>query len=397
MATTAEITQEGLAYGMDSDGVTTHLLEVGQKKGIVEYDDILKVIPRAELALELVEDLFATLIERGIDIGQFQDDLEDEEGKGADQPDSFSLTQESINDTTTLYLREIGRVALLTAKQEVSLAKRLESAEAAQQELKGPESHTLSEDEKDDLRWRILDGEDAQNHLIMANSRLVVSVAKKYTGRGVPFLDLVQEGNVGLMRAVTKFDYHRGFKFSTYATWWIRQAVTRAIADQGRTIRVPVHMYEQINRLTRANSSLSQSLGREPTIDELAVELEVPPSKVEHIIRVSQRPLSLEKPVGEEEDSVLGDFIPDEDADSPQQSAHHQLLSEKIEDVFQSLTPRETRILQLRFGLVDGHAYTLEEVGKKFGVTRERIRQIEAGALNRLRHPSRKRKLKGFL
>ena len=397
MATTVEITQEGLAHGMDSDSVTTHLLELGKTKGIVEYDDILKVIPRAELALELLEDLFATLIERGIDIGQYQDDLDDEEGDTADQSDAFSLTQESINDTTTLYLREIGRVALLTAKQEVSLAKRLESAEAAKQELIGPEAHALDEDQKDDLRWRIRDGEDAQNHLIMANSRLVVSVAKKYTGRGVPFLDLVQEGNVGLMRAVTKFDYHRGFKFSTYATWWIRQAVTRAIADQGRTIRVPVHMYEQINRLTRANSSLSQSLGREPTIDELAVELEVPASKVEHIIRVSQRPLSLEKPVGEEEDSVLGDFIPDEDADSPQQSAHHQLLSEKIEDVFQSLTPRETRILQLRFGLVDGHAYTLEEVGKKFGVTRERIRQIEAGALNRLRHPSRKRKLKGFL
>ncbi len=397
MVTPVDISQNGLAPGMDSGSVTMHLLEVGQKKGIVEYDDILEVMPRAELALDLLEDLFVALIERGIDIGQFKDDLEEEELQAAEQSDAFSLSQESINDTTTLYLREIGRVALLTAKQEVSLAKRIESAEAAKQELHGSEAHTLNEDQKDNLRWLIRDGEDAQNHLILANSRLVVSVAKKYTGRGVPFLDLVQEGNVGLMRAVTKFDYHRGFKFSTYATWWIRQAVTRAIADQGRTIRVPVHMYEQINRLTRANSFLSQSLGREPTIDELAVELEVSPSKVEHIIRVSQRPLSLEKPVGEEEDSVLGDFIPDEDADSPQQSAHHQLLSEKIEDVFQSLTPRETRILQLRFGLVDGHAYTLEEVGKKFGVTRERIRQIEAGALNRLRHPSRKRKLKGFL
>ncbi len=397
MVSPADVSHNGLAPGMDSGSVTTHLLEVGQKKGIVEYDDILKVMPRAELALDLLEDLFAVLIERGIDIGRFQDDPEDEERSVEEQADAFALTPESINDTTTLYLREIGRVALLTAKQEVSLAKRIESAEAAKQALHSAEAHTLNEDQKDDLRWLVRDGEDAQNHLILANSRLVVSVAKKYTGRGVPFLDLVQEGNVGLMRAVTKFDYHRGFKFSTYATWWIRQAVTRAIADQGRTIRVPVHMYEQINRLTRANSALSQELGREPTIDELAVALEVSPSKVEHIIRVSQRPLSLEKPVGEEEDSVLGDFIPDEEADSPQQSAHHQLLSEKIEDVFQSLTPRETRILQLRFGLVDGHAYTLEEVGKKFGVTRERIRQIEAGALNRLRHPSRKRKLKGFL
>ncbi len=397
MVSPAAIPQNGLAPGMDSGSVTTHLLAIGQKKGIVEYDDILKVMPRAELALDLLEDLFAVLIERGIDIGQFQDDPEEEERAREEASDSFSLTPESINDTTTLYLREIGRVALLTAKQEVSLAKRIERAEAAKQELNSTAPHALHEDQKDELRWLIRDGEDAQNHLILANSRLVVSVAKKYTGRGVPFLDLVQEGNVGLMRAVTKFDYHRGFKFSTYATWWIRQAVTRAIADQGRTIRVPVHMYEQINRLTRANSSLSQELGREPSIEELAVELDVSPSKVEHIIRVSQRPLSLEKPVGEEEDSVLGDFIPDEDADSPQQSAHHQLLSEKIEDVFQSLTPRETRILQLRFGLVDGHAYTLEEVGKKFGVTRERIRQIEAGALNRLRHPSRKRKLKGFL
>ncbi len=397
MVSPAAIPQNGLAPGMDSGSVTTHLLAIGQKKGIVEYDDILKVMPRAELALDLLEDLFAVLIERGIDIGQFQDDPEEEERAGEEASDSFSLTPESINDTTTLYLREIGRVALLTAKQEVSLAKRIERAEAAKQELNSTAPHALHEDQKDELRWLIRDGEDAQNHLILANSRLVVSVAKKYTGRGVPFLDLVQEGNVGLMRAVTKFDYHRGFKFSTYATWWIRQAVTRAIADQGRTIRVPVHMYEQINRLTRANSALSQELGREPSIEELAVELDVSPSKVEHIIRVSQRPLSLEKPVGEEEDSVLGDFIPDEDADSPQQSAHHQLLSEKIEDVFQSLTPRETRILQLRFGLVDGHAYTLEEVGKKFGVTRERIRQIEAGALNRLRHPSRKRKLKGFL
>ncbi len=397
MVPQADNSQNGLAPGMDSGSVTAYLLEIGQKKGIVEYNDILKVMPRAELALDILEDLFAILVDRGIDIGQIQDDPEEEESVREEQSGAFSLPPESINDTTTLYLREIGRVALLTAKQEVSLAKRIERAEAAKQKLHEAEAKALNEDQKDDLRWLIRDGEDAQNHLILANSRLVVSVAKKYTNRGVPFLDLVQEGNVGLMRAVTKFDYHRGFKFSTYATWWIRQAVTRAIADQGRTIRVPVHMYEQINRLTRANSLLSQDLGREPTIDELAVELEVSPSKVEHIIRVSQRPLSLEKPVGEEEDSVLGDFIPDEDADSPQQSAHHQLLSEKIEDVFQSLTPRETRILQLRFGLVDGHPYTLEEVGKKFGVTRERIRQIEAGALNRLRHPSRKRKLKGFL
>ncbi len=252
-------------------------------------------------------------------------------------------------------------------------------------------------EERERLLWCVRDGQAAQEHLIKANSRLVVSVAKKYVGRGVPFLDLIQEGNIGLIRAVKKFDYRRGYKFSTYATWWIRQAVTRAIADQGRTIRVPVHMYEQINRLTRTSRQLVQELGRDPTTEEIADELKVSPRKVEHIMRVSQRPLSLEMPVGEEEDSYLGDFIEDEDADAPGDAAGQQLLREVIDEIFQSLTPREVRILQLRFGLVDGYCYTLEEVGKKFGVTRERIRQIEAQALSRLRHPSRSRKLRDYL
>ena len=252
-------------------------------------------------------------------------------------------------------------------------------------------------DEREKHLWFVRDGQAAQEHLIKANSRLVVSVAKKYVGRGVPFLDLIQEGNIGLIRAVKKFDYRRGYKFSTYATWWIRQAVTRAIADQGRTIRVPVHMYEQINRLTRTSRQLVQELGRDPTTEEIAGELGVSPRKVEHIMRVSQRPLSLEMPVGEEEDSYLGDFIEDEDAAAPSEAAGQQLLREVIDEIFQSLTPREVRILQLRFGLVDGYCYTLEEVGKKFGVTRERIRQIEAQALSRLRHPSRSRKLRDYL
>ncbi len=389
----AEVTDQELLSNLELNNIRQHLLHVGMQQGMVKYDDILALLPNAELFLEFVDDLFGLLIEKGIEIGQLE---EQEAAEEAAANDELVLNQDVFSDSTTLYLREIGRVNLLTAKEEVMLAKRIERAEQAEQRLHDASLH-LTEDEKDDLQWAVRDGEAAQDHLIMANSRLVVSVAKKYTGRGVPFLDLIQEGNVGLMRAVSKFDYHRGFKFSTYATWWIRQAVTRAIADQGRTIRVPVHMYEQINRLTRANGMLSQRLGRAPTIEELAEEMEVLPSKVEYIMRVSQRPMSLEKPVGEEEDSVLSDFIPDEDADSPQRSAQQQLLGEKLEDILQSLTPRESRILQLRFGLVDGHNYTLEEVGKKFGVTRERIRQIESGALNRLRHPSRKRKLRGFL
>ena len=248
-------------------------------------------------------------------------------------------------------------------------------------------------DERDKLLLAVKDGQAAQEHLIKANSRLVVSVAKKYVGRGVPFLDLIQEGNIGLIRAVKKFDYRRGYKFSTYATWWIRQAVTRAIADQGRTIRVPVHMYEQINRLTRTSRQLGAGTGPRP--DDRG-DRRAPgraPRKVEQIIRVSQRPLSLEMPVGEEEDSYLGDFIEDDEAESPTDSASQTMLRQVIDEIFESLTPREVRILQLRFGLVDGYSYTLEEVGKKFGVTRERIRQIEAQALGRLRHPSRSRKL----
>ncbi|HID33528.1 MAG TPA: RNA polymerase sigma factor RpoD, partial [Anaerolineae bacterium] len=296
---------------------------------------------------------------------------------------NIDISQIEMDDSISLYLKEIGRVPLLTAAEEVELAKRMERGQLAQQRLEEGVEDPI---EREYLLWVVRDGERAQEHLIKANSRLVVSVAKKYVGRGVPFLDLIQEGNIGLIRAVNKFDYRRGYKFSTYATWWIRQAVTRAIADQGRTIRVPVHMYEQINRLTRTSRQLVQELGREPTTEEIAEALGVSPKKVEQVIRVSQRPLSLEMPVGEEEDSYLGDFIPDEDAQSPTDEASRQLLREVIDEIFASLSPREVRILQLRFGLVDGYNYTLEEVGRKFGVTRERIRQIEAQALGRLRH-----------
>jgi RNA polymerase primary sigma factor len=403
---------------MSPEQALEHLLNLGRTQGYVSYDDVLKVMPEAENNMEQLEDIFAALFEQGIDVGQAREedpehigdhemgDMGEEMGDMVDmaeiaeleleavEADAFDLSQIEIDDSISLYLKEIGRVPLLTAEEEVDLAKRMERGRDSRRKLNdGLEDW----EERERLLWFVRDGQAAQEHLIKANSRLVVSVAKKYVGRGVPFLDLIQEGNIGLIRAVKKFDYRRGYKFSTYATWWIRQAVTRAIADQGRTIRVPVHMYEQINRLTRTSRQLVQELGRDPTTEEIADELKVSPRKVEHIMRVSQRPLSLEMPVGEEEDSYLGDFIEDEDADAPGDAAGQQLLREVIDEIFQSLTPREVRILQLRFGLVDGYCYTLEEVGKKFGVTRERIRQIEAQALSRLRHPSRSRKLRDYL
>jgi RNA polymerase primary sigma factor len=301
-----------------------------------------------------------------------------------------------ISDTISLYLREIGRVSLLTAEEEVDLAKRIERGRAAKRRLAGEPAPEISE-ERRHLQWLMQDGQMAYNHLVKANSRLVVSIAKKYTGRGVPFLDLIQEGNIGLIRAVRKFDYRRGYKFSTYATWWIRQAVTRSIADQSRTIRVPVHMCDQIGRLLRVSRQLGQELGREPTVDEIAESLELPVQKVEQIISVSQQPLSLELPVGEDENSYLGDFIEDIESVPPGEAASNGVLREVLDDLMSQLTVREARVLSLRFGLTDGYSYTLEEVGQKFGVTRERIRQIEAHALGRLRHPSRSRRLKDYL
>ena len=413
----AEVEVTETVTPMSPEQALEHLLTLGRTQGYVSYDDVLKVMPEAESNMEQLEDIFAALFEQGIDVGQARE--EEPEAMGdhdmgdmgemgdmvdmaeiaeleleAVEADAFDLSQIEIDDSISLYLKEIGRVPLLTAEEEVDLAKRMERGRDSRRKLNdGLEDW----EERERLLWCVRDGQAAQEHLIKANSRLVVSVAKKYVGRGVPFLDLIQEGNIGLIRAVKKFDYRRGYKFSTYATWWIRQAVTRAIADQGRTIRVPVHMYEQINRLTRTSRQLVQELGRDPTTEEIADELKVSPRKVEHIMRVSQRPLSLEMPVGEEEDSYLGDFIEDEDADAPGDAAGQQLLREVIDEIFQSLTPREVRILQLRFGLVDGYCYTLEEVGKKFGVTRERIRQIEAQALSRLRHPSRSRKLRDYL
>jgi RNA polymerase primary sigma factor len=293
-----------------------------------------------------------------------------------------------------LYLKEVGRVPLLTGPEEVDLAQRIERGRLSREELAEGKTGVRR---RDDLRLYIEDGWLAREHLITANSRLVISVAKKYMGRGVPFLDLIQEGNIGLIRAAKKFDYRRGYKFSTYATWWIRQAVTRAIADQGRTIRVPVHMGDQINKLLRTQHQLTQRLGRDPSVEELAEALDVPPKKVENMIQVARRPLSLETPTDDEEDSVLGDFIQDNEAPAPDDSATYNLLKEHLAEVLDSLPPREVRILQLRYGLLDGQTYTLEGVGRKMGVTRERVRQIEAQALSRLRHPAIRRKLREYL
>ena len=302
-------------------------------------------------------------------------------------------------DPVRMYLKEIGKVPLLTAAEEIDLAMKIEAGVAAMEELEKAEDEGIELERREKRRLGRIEqvGIDAKQQLIEANLRLVVSIAKRYVGRGMLFLDLIQEGNLGLIRAVEKFDYTKGFKFSTYATWWIRQAITRAIADQARTIRIPVHMVETINKVKKVSSQLLHTSGHEPTAEEISDELDMPVDKVREIMRVAQEPVSLETPIGEEEDSHLGDFIPDDDAPAPADAASHTLLRETLGDVLDSLTPREEKVLRLRFGLEDGRSRTLEEVGKEFNVTRERIRQIEAKALRKLRHPSRSKKLKDFL
>ncbi len=379
------------------------LIELGRQKSYVTIDDILQFFPEAEQDVEQLEETFAALMSAGIpyiedevihEEPSDEDLIVEEEVTEAKATTSDDLENIDTDDTIGLYLKEVSRVPLLNAEEEVELAQRIERGRMAREELA---RGNVNSRRRMELRKLIEDGWAAREHLITANSRLVISVAKKYMGRGVPFLDLIQEGNIGLIRATKKFDYRRGHKFSTYATWWIRQAVTRAIADQGRTIRVPVHMGDQINKLLRIQHQLTQRLGREPSVDELAIALDVPPKKVENMIQVARRPLSLETPTDDEEDSVLGDFIEDDEAPPPDDSATYNLLKEHLEDVLNGLPPREVRILQLRYGLLDGQAYTLEEVGRKMGVTRERVRQIEAQALSRLRHPSIRRKLRDYL
>ena len=313
-----------------------------------------------------------------------------------DDLDDFDLSTVSSDDTVGLYLKEMARVPLLTTEEEVSLAKRLRQGIEASQKLAHMNGNGSAQ-KRDKLMACVEDGRAAREHLIKANTRLVVSIAKKYMGGGVPFLDLIQEGNLGLMKAVEKFDYTRGYRFSTYATWWIRQTITRAIADQGRTIRVPVHMSDRIRRLYKVSRQLEQERGRKATPEEIAVEMGIEPRKVQWMLKVSWQPLSLEHPVGEEEDSELGNFIEDDTTPTPTLSADQNLLREKVEEVLSTLTPREARILRLRFGLHNGRSYTLEEVGQKFGLTRERIRQMEGKALRRLRHPRRARQLRDYL
>ncbi|MDI6768362.1 MAG: sigma-70 family RNA polymerase sigma factor [Anaerolineales bacterium] len=381
--------------------VVARLIALGRQKTYVTIDDILHFFPEAEQDVVQLEEAFAALLSAGVPFVEDtptgeppEDELVVVEEPELELTLDDYLANIDTDDTIGLYLKEVSRVPLLTAVEEVELAQRIERGRIAREEMARGK---VSIRRRLELRRMIEDGWAAREHLITANSRLVISVAKKYMGRGVPFLDLIQEGNIGLIRATKKFDYRRGHKFSTYATWWIRQAVTRAIADQGRTIRVPVHMGDQINKLLRVQHQLTQRLGRDPSVEELANALEVPPKKVENMIQVARRPLSLETPTDDEEDSVLGDFIEDEDAAPPDDTATYNLLREHLGEVLNGLPPREVRILQLRYGLLDGQAYTLEEVGRKMGVTRERVRQIEAQALCRLRHPTIRRKLRDYL
>jgi RNA polymerase primary sigma factor len=360
----------------DKKTVIRDLIDQGKSKGQLTTKEILDALGELDFDPEQIEKFYDTLEAQGVEIVEDfgEDPLEDldfssqnEEGE-EDLESALSTEGIAIDDPVKVYLKEIGRVPLLSPEEEIDLAIRISGGEEA-----------------------------AKKRLSEANLRLVVSIAKRYLGRGMQFLDLIQEGNLGLIKAVEKFDYTKGFKFSTYATWWIRQAITRAIADQARTIRIPVHMVETINKVKKVSSQLLHTNGHEPTADEISSELDMPVEKVREIMRVAQEPVSLETPIGEEEDSHLGDFIPDDDAPAPADAASHTLLKEQLADVLDTLTPREEKVLRLRFGLEDGRSRTLEEVGKEFNVTRERIRQIEAKALRKLRHPSRSKKLKDFL
>ena len=377
--------------------IKRELIEKGKKKGVLTFKEISDAFEDIEVTPEEIERLYDIFEKESIELVEDLDKELEEIEVSKEELEDLSVPEGiNIDDHVKMYLKEIGKVNLLTPEEELSLAKRMADGETAKEQLEeiGEE---IDEDTKKQIDLLIADGEKAKKSLAEANLRLVVSIAKRYVGRGMLFLDLIQEGNLGLIKAVDKFDYTKGYKFSTYATWWIRQAITRAIADQARTIRIPVHMVETINKLVRVSRQLVQELGREPTPEELAKELNMPVDKVREISKISQEPVSLETPIGEEEDSHLGDFIPDEDAPAPSEAASFVLLKEQLGAVLETLSDREAKVLRLRFGLDDGRARTLEEVGKEFDVTRERIRQIEAKALRKLRHPSRSKKLKDFL
>jgi RNA polymerase primary sigma factor len=379
------------------------LLSRGQSRGVLAQEEVAEALDELDLTPEQIDNIYALLGELDIEIveGPSAESLRtmekeaDEEEEEAEDTDLANRIP--TNDPVRMYLKEIGKVPLLTAAREVDLAKRIEAGEEAGWRLEENAEGELRREEARALRRRERDGQEAKRKLVEANLRLVVSIAKRYVGRGMLFLDLIQEGNLGLIRAVEKFDYRKGYKFSTYATWWIRQAITRAIADQARTIRIPVHMVETINKLIRVQRQLLQELGREPSPEEIAEQMELTPEKVREILKVSQEPVSLETPIGEEEDSHLGDFIEDSDAVVPIDAASFILLQEQLESVLDTLNDREKQVIRLRFGLIDGHPHTLEEVGREFGVTRERIRQIESKTLSKLRHPSRSQKLKDYL
>lgn len=391
------------------------LLEIAKKKrNILEYQEISDHFKELNLDAEQFEAVLDFLEHNNVDVLRMNDDDDDDEII-LDEEDEVEVENidlsvpdgVSVEDPVRMYLKEIGKVPLLSAEEEINLAQRMEAGNVATEKfqlLKARMEETEDEAEKAEIQEEIkamqkdIDlGSDAKKRLAEANLRLVVSIAKRYVGRGMLFLDLIQEGNLGLIKAVEKFDYRKGYKFSTYATWWIRQAITRAIADQARTIRIPVHMVETINKLIRVSRQLLQELGREPSPEEIAAEMNMPVDRVREILKISQEPVSLETPIGEEEDSHLGDFIKDDNVPVPADAAAFTLLKEQLEEVLGTLTEREQKVLTLRFGLEDGRARTLEEVGKEFNVTRERIRQIEAKALRKLRHPSRSRKLKDYL
>ena len=392
------------------------LLELGKKKrNILEYQEISDFFKDMNLDAEQLESVLDFLEHNNVDVLRISDDdddddeiiLDDEEEVEVEKIDLSVPDGVSVEDPVRMYLKEIGKVPLLSAEEEIELAKKMEAGAVAEEKislLKTRMQESEDDAEKEEIKAEIKElqkevdwGDDAKKRLAEANLRLVVSIAKRYVGRGMLFLDLIQEGNLGLIKAVEKFDYRKGYKFSTYATWWIRQAITRAIADQARTIRIPVHMVETINKLIRVSRQLLQELGREPSPEEIAAEMNMPVDRVREILKISQEPVSLETPIGEEEDSHLGDFIKDDNVPVPADAAAFTLLKEQLEEVLGTLTEREQKVLTLRFGLEDGRARTLEEVGNEFNVTRERIRQIEAKALRKLRHPSRSRKLKDYL